>query len=63
MDNSNYINVADTTEVVNEVVSVEENTDFYNICTKMYTITSVLAFVIIVIFLYRYLKIVFKRRG
>lgn len=49
---------------INEVISVEPtHTDFYNVCTNIYRMLSVLVFVMVVIFLYQYLKAIIKRKG
>lgn len=38
------------------------NTDFYNVCKGTYTVVSTIALIITVVFLYKYLKAVFKKR-
>lgn len=47
-----YITVDDT---------ISNNTTVYDICSNIYNILSVLTFVIIVIFIFKYLKSTFKR--
>lgn len=59
MENEIYNTVLEiqTAESINEV-----NTDFYNICNSTYKILSCLTFIIVVIFLYQYLKAIIKRK-
>lgn len=60
-----YTNVEETnaiTETIEEISVEPTNTDFYNTCKNIYTILSVLVFVIVVIFIYRYLKAIIKRK-
>lgn len=45
----------------NEIISASD-TNFLNIFTNLYTITSVLTFLIFVIFMYKYLKNCFSIR-
>lgn len=56
-------------EIYNTVLEIETaesitegNTDFYNICNSTYKMLSCLTFIIVVIFIYRYLKIIIKRK-
>lgn len=45
----------------NEIVSNNENDIFYNVCSNIYTMLSVLTFTIIVVFLFNYLKSTFSK--
>lgn len=45
---------------INETTYTDDIT-FYNVCSNIYTMLSVLTFVIIVIFLFKYLKSTFRR--
>lgn len=46
---------------IDDNISVDNSV--YNICSNIYNILSVLCFVIIVIFLFKYLKSCFKKGG
>ena len=60
MENEIY----NTTNLIetNEVISTSDNVNILSVCTKMYTILSCLTFVIIIIFLFKYLKSTFHFR-
>lgn len=45
----------------NIIVDTSDNTTFYNVCSNIYTMLSVLTITIIVIFMFKYLKSTFKR--
>lgn len=47
---------------LNETISVSSENNSMKVLTGIHTVLSVLCFLIFVIFIYRYLKICFKRR-
>lgn len=53
----------DTNEITYTTVddTISNNISVYDICSNIYNILSVLTFVIIVIFIFKYLKSTFKR--
>lgn len=51
----------DTLNVVNEIVVVDDTLDLTNTFNKMYLLMQVLLLILVVIFLFNYLKITFKK--
>lgn len=51
--------------ITNDIIQINDNnsTTVYDVAQNIYTIVSTLTFIIIVIFVYRYLKTCFKCRN
>ena len=60
LNEENLLNEVETYESVS--IDTTTNTDFYNAINGTYKVVSTIALIITVVFLYKYLKAVFKKR-